>query len=253
MSKQKHIPGTSKKGLLERKSFVEAVSVGPPVIAAIGAAMNAPSVEMAAWLGFGALWLTGASIVKVLHARTQDKTAQRQADHDGLIGALYVLQATVAESCGILGDVDSHLRLTVHRVVLPSGKDGKLADAEEIEQVVDYVGGDGGGGGRRFSVRSGVTGLAIRKGEPCAGLRQSDDEVAYVNELKSQWGYTDQDARKIARGRYSFMAVPIRCGQHVVGVIYLDSDQRDLFTGTEIADQVVAACGGINRYVDWRY
>jgi len=111
----------------------------------------------------------------------------------------------------------------------------------------------GNGGGRRFSIRSGITGLAIRKGEPCVGARQSDDELAYVEELKARWSYTDQDARRMARGRYSFMAVPIRGGQHVIGVIYLDSDRRDLFTGTQIADQIVATCSGINRYVDWRY
>lgn len=252
MTKQKYIPGVAKRGLLESKTFVEVVSVAPPMFAAAAAAMNASTMRMAAWLGAGALWLLAASVVKVMHARIQDKAAQRQADHDGLVGALYVLQATVAKACGILEDIDVHLRVTVHRAVLP-GRNGRLSDAEEIEQVVDYVGGSGGGGGRRFSIRSGVTGLAIRKGEPCAGMRQSDDEVAYIGELKAQWGYTEQDARRMARGRYSFMAVPIRCGQHVLGVIYLDSDQRDAFTGTEIAEQVVAACGGINRYVDWRY
>ena len=69
----------------------------------------------------------------------------------------------------------------------------------------------------------------------------------------SQWSYTEREAKGLSRGRYSFMAVPIRSGQRVLGVVYFDSDERELFTGTEIVEVIVAACGGINRYVDWRY
>jgi hypothetical protein len=244
----RQIPGEKKLGLLQRKAVVELIASGPPVVAALVGALNAPAFRP--WLLGGAVWLGLASLVKVLHANHQDQEARRIGDYDGLIGALEVLHATVAHECSI-SDAEAHakLRVTVHRVV--PGEKNK--DPEWIEQIAPYVGDGQDGSGRRFSIRSGVTGLAIRGCQPYAGARENDDEVAYIRELQAQWSYSETEAKNLSRGRYSFMAVPIRSGQSVVGVVYLDSSERDLFSSTDVVDVIVAACGGINRYVERRY
>lgn len=253
MAKARHIPGVEKAGLLKRKSFVEAISVGPPVvIAGVGSSMS-PDPIASGFLALGAIWLFIAAVVKVLHAREQDKEARGALEHDGLLGALHVLQTSVAQHCGFPHPIDKKLRVTIHRVVPPKNAPKNLAAATEIEQIVPYVGGDGGGQGRRFSIRSGITGHAIRTGGPCSGARQSDDEVAYVKEQIAEWSFTQHDAEQLCRGRYSFMAIPIQNGQQVLGVVYLDSSEREVFAGTEVAEVIVAACGGINRYVEERY
>jgi putative methionine-R-sulfoxide reductase with GAF domain len=51
------------------------------------------------------------------------------------------------------------------------------------------------------------------------------------------------------------MAVPILSAdrQHVVGVVYLDSDQRDFFAAEDVQSSIIKTCGGIIAYVNERY
>ena len=113
--------------------------MGPPVIAAAVAAFNSSDLVNRSLLLVGAVWLAVASVIKVLHAREQDKETRRNSEHDGLMGALLVLHALVAKQGSIpSGDADRKLRVAVHRVV-PSIDSGK--DPQEIEQIVPYVGG----------------------------------------------------------------------------------------------------------------
>jgi hypothetical protein len=243
-----HIPGLEKKGLLQKKWVAELVSSGPPVLVAGVGATSAFSVNpiMGGALGAGVVWLLGASTWKVMHARTQDEAATQKTSHDGLVGALHVLHTAIAHVCDIKSE---DLRVTIHRVVPP------LDNSESIEQIVPYVGGNGGGAGRTFSLRSGITGLSIRLGKPVAASRVSDDESAYREELKDKWGYTEKEARALSPDRRSFMAVPIRGKHHIRGVVYLDSTKRGAFEsgGTGLANSVVSACSGINQYCNARY
>jgi hypothetical protein len=247
----KHIPGIQKRGLLHKKWVAESLSAGPPVVAAGGGAVTAAAANNSALVGalsFGVVWLIGSSIWKVLHARAQDQSAEQNSSHDGLVGALHVLHMSVAHTCGIRLDQGEDLRVTIHRVMPP------LDAAETIEQIVPYVGGGGGGAGRCFSVRSGITGMAIRQRKPVAAARVSNDEAAYREELKSDWGYTEKDSRALRADRRSFMALPIRGKDDVQGVVYLDSNKPNAFAeGTTVASLIVAACSGLNEYCNARY
>jgi len=250
----KHIPGIPRNGFLDKRWFVELASSGPPVIAAGGSAILAYSTMPAIGtvLGLGAVWLMGASGLKVAHAQKQDQASSEHGSHEGLIGALHTLQQAVSHVCAIKVDQNEDLRVTVHRVLPP------LANPERIEQIVPYVGGKGGGHGRTFSVRSGITGASIRRRTPLGASRTSDDEAAYREELKSSWSYTEKDARELSSDRQSFMAVPIAGRYHVRGVVYLDSNKKDAFgtgtdTGMAIAISVVAFCSGVNNYCNTRY
>jgi hypothetical protein len=250
----KGIPGTKKPSLLTKKWVAELLSGIPPCAVAVIGAFNlyekAETRYLSYWAAAAAVWLLFSTIWKILHAQTQDSQSAQKADHEGLRGALYVLQAAAGSACGLdPTQPGGTLRITFHRVVPP------LETAEQIEQIVDYVGGAGGGVGRKFSVRSGVTGRCIRTKDPCTMHRESKDVMEYRKVLATEWGYTAADAAAVVDDRYSLMAVPVldAGGQHALGVIYLDSEKPDLFVDTGVQTAIIEACAGVAQFVGERY
>lgn len=139
------------------------------------------------------------------------------------------------------------MRTTIHRVV--SGDGG----AQEVEQLLPYVGGTGSPPGRTFSVRSGIIGKAVRERSVFAASRVSPDYEALLAELVRDWSYTMEDARKLSPDRRSWMAVPIPVeGGPVVAVVYLDSSEPDFFVA-DVQRVVLEACAGITSYIDEVY
>ncbi len=196
------------------------------------------------------MWLVIASVVKVLHAYQQDQEEKRKQDYDGLLGALHVLYGNISILLNFVNSDGGRLRVTMHRVVPPSISD---KDAEELEQLLPYIGGEGKGAGRKFSIRSGIIGKAAREKSPFAFSRQNDDHEAFIEELKSNWAYTEEDARKLKSDRKSWMAVPI-FGENnaVVGVVYLDSNEKDFFN-ERVKEAVINSCSGVALYINERY
>jgi len=82
--------------------------------------------------------------------------------------------------------------------------------------------------------------------------RQNADYEAFLRELVQEWSYTPQDARALTPDRQAWMAVPIKGISGVVAVVYLDSDQRELFT-SEVQQLIVLACQGVASYISARY
>lgn len=122
--------------------------------------------------------------------------------------------------------------------------------------MVDYIGGDGKGGGRKFSIHSGIIGKAARNRDVYAASRSGDNKEQYERELQAEWGYTAADIKKIvSMERFSWMAIPVldKSGTHTLGVVFLDSTEKDTFSGDELRETVVMACSGVARYVDERY
>ena len=243
------IPGRRRQRFYERKTVVELLAVVPPVVmGAVTAAINLrdPDKRPDGWLLAAAIgWLVIASVVRVLHARSQDREQRRREEYDGLLGALHVLYAAVSARTGI-DRHDGRLRVTIHRVVPPSGK---RKAAEELEQLLPYVGGPGSDAGRRFSIRSGVIGKAVREKSVFAASRRSEDYEQFLSELVRDWAYTEADARQLSPDRRAWMAVPIFSPKaEVVGVTYLDSNQTGFFT-PELQQLIFGACGGIATYV----
>lgn len=244
------IPGRRRSRLYERRAMVEMLAVVPPVLtAAVTAATNLrdPAKRGLGWLlvaGIG--WLAAASVARVLHAHAQDREQKRREDYDGLLGAMHVLYGLVSARAGIAPHEHGRLRITIHRVVPPASNAGS---ADELEQMLPYIGGSGGGAGRRFSIRSGVTGWAVRTKAAVATARDSDDHESFIAELVRNWAFTEDDARRITSDRRAWMAVPV-VGRNraVAAVVFLDSDDRTLFT-SELQKIIVDACSGITSYV----
>ena len=194
-------------------------------------------------------WLLIGQALKVANAYHQDAKDDELRSHEGLTAAMYVLHASVTDALIKQDDTDPDLRATFHRVLPP------LDDPQQIEQIIPYVGGTNDGKDRKFWVRSGITGCAVRTGADCYVMdRQGQSEEAYRQELISEWHYTSADVKKMTMNRFSAIAVPVTdlTGQHVIGVIYLDAKRKACFSG-ETLDLVLGACGGISKYVGVRY
>ncbi len=245
-----HIPGRKKERFYEKKHVVELIAVLPPLVtAAVGALVNLADPAkrtLGWWLAGATAWLVLASLVKVLHAAAQDRERKRIEEYDGLRGALWVLYETVRRSAGLESVADGTLRVTIHRVV-PSKKKG--AAAEQLEQLLPYIGGPGGPPDRTFSIRSGVIGKAAREKVVVATVRESPEYPEHLQELVGNWGYTEEDARALSPDRQAWMAVPILTADAAtIAVVYLDSSVRDFFT-PELMRLIVNGCQGVTDYV----
>lgn len=247
-----NIPGKKVPKFYEKKWIVELLSIVPPIIAALyvanGASLNTSTAPYAPWLWAGIGWLTVASLIKVVHAYQQDKEEKLKHDHDGLSAALHVLHGSLASHSKLSEKNDGTLRVTIHRVVPP------IETPEQLEQLVPYIGGQGGSAGRIFSIRSGVAGLVARDGEVYFYARTNDDYEAYVAEMTKNWGFTEADARRLQADRMAWMAVPIfaRRNDAVVAVVFLDTKLKDLFNANTKA-LAINCCGGIAAYITERY
>jgi hypothetical protein len=248
------IPGPPKERFYEKKYIVELVAVLPPLVtAAVGAlvSLHDPAKRALGWWLAGATgWLALASGLKVLHAAAQDRDRKRVKEYDGLRGSLWVLYEATRRAGGVEKTGDGTLRVTIHRLVLPR-KDA--AAAEELEQLLPYVGGTGGPARRTFSIRSGVTGLAARTKVPFTAKRRSSGHSDFVKELVHDWGYTEREAWSITADRQAWMAVPIFSGHGaVVAVVVLDSSIQGFFTRA-VQRMVGNACSGIAAYIAEAY
>lgn len=248
------IPGPEKERFYEKKYVVELIAILPPLVtAAVGALVNLadPTKRTLGWWLVGATaWLGLASGVKVLHAAAQDHDRKRSTSYDGFFGALCVLYEAVRLGAGLADGGDGTLRVTIHRVIPPRRRG---ADAEQLEQLLPYVGGTGGASGRKFSVRSGIIGKATRTKAPFSSTRTSDGHADFVKELIHDWCYTEKDARSVTPDRQSWMAVPVLMTNGTVGVVVsLDSSVPGLFTDT-VQAIVLECCGGIKAYIAEAY
>lgn len=252
----KHIPGVEHHWwvrAMRQKWLVELFGSVPPLIVAAVAAYRFVQDESTRTVGYwsagAALWLLFASLIKIAHARELDKDTNAKRDHDGLRAAMLVLQASAAAACGLDPAEAKRLRVTFHRVVPP------LSNAEFIEQLVPYAGGEGGGEGRKFSVRSGITGRCIRMKSPYTMHRADADAESYRKQLEEAWGYTNADAAKLSVDVMSSMAFPVLdgTGKHALGVVYLDSTEPNLFEAPDVQSAIFQACGGVANYVSERH
>jgi hypothetical protein len=244
------IPGLRKERFYEKKYVVELLAVLPPLVtAAVGALVNLDDPAkrtLGWWLAGATAWLALASILKVLHAAAQDDERKRSMDYDGLRGALCVLYEIVRREAGLNAIGDGTLRMTIHRVVWPSKK---AAGAEELEQLLPYIGGTGGAPGRKFSIRAGVVGKAAREKRAVVVRRDSEMYPDFVRELVRIWAYTEEEARAVSADRHAWMAVPIPGADlTVAAVVYLDSSIPGFFTA-DVQELVGNACSGVATYI----
>lgn len=243
------IPGVAPPKFYENQWIVEAIATVPAVLGAIASAYlnladRDPTKHNVGLIsGAVAGWLSVAGVIKVLNALAKDKAQRQTKNPEGLFAAAHLVHSLVKSSCAEAEVPYGMLRVTIHRVVEPIDK------PEDLEQIIPYIGGAGGGAGRRFSVRSGIIGKAVRERTPYAASRDSDDYSAFVKELVTGWSYTEDDARKLSPDRFSWMAVPILSQKNeAIGVVFLDATKREFFTSS-VKEVAINACDGISFYL----
>jgi hypothetical protein len=244
------IPDRKGERWYERKAVIEALGIVPPLVAAAVGALTSLSDRhkqtFGIWLLAGVLWMGVASIAKVLHARAQDRERKQGDEYAGFRAVVHVLFSAVCEAAELSGDdrANGTVRLTIHRVV----PDTRGAPPEELEQLLPYMGGPGSPPGRRFSIRSGITGKAARWKSAVVAERENADYETFVGDLVREWAYTEHDARKLSPDRQTWMAVPLlhpRDG--TMAVVYLDSRDPGFFT-EPLQELVLTICRGVDTY-----
>lgn len=246
-----NIPGVKSRSWYDQQWIAEVIASVPAIIAAfigVASAHHDPKVSqnVYGWFVFAAVWLCFGTAWKIRQARKQDREKAQQESPDGLAGCTNVLYRLLKElfHLGIPADTrDGVLRITIHRLV----QTRREGEEPSLEQVLPYVGGQGGPAGRRFSVKSGIVGRVIREAlagntDGLAVQRQDDDYDAFISDLRNVWGYTDTEARALTPDRQAWMAIPMFDAQKsVIGVVYLDSNRKDIFT-QEAQTLIIYAC-----------
>ena len=254
------IPGVQRPPWFTQQWVSEAAGSVPPLLSLVATAyVLRTDPTKPHWLGrlalAGIAWLLAASVIKVARARAEDDAKQHQESPDGLLGCTHVLCRILYERCGLGAPRSGKMRVTLYRIV-PPAKSSDGAEPLDLEQVLPYVGGDGGPAGRRFSKRVGIAGYVVREKAPFTAQRQSSDYDAFLDELVQHWGYTRDEARRLTRtGRRGW---PCRCSggarvKNVIGVVFLDSSERAVFEDEGTIRLIMAACYGITQYIEERY
>jgi hypothetical protein len=225
----------------------------PPCLTAAVTAAREFNASPASWtwkaLALASGWLALATLVKSIQAHLKDKKQQRAESPLDLTGCLHVLHQAIAGKCRRAQDkqiATGCLRLTIHRL-----------DGEHLQQCVPYVGGPGGKPGRKFSSRSGIIGRACLNNEVIVASRRSDDHDAFVQEMVSVWNFPMVEARELDPSRRAWMAVPLTetdagDADCVIGVVYLDSNDKDLFT-EDMQSLILDCVKGVAGFVRVRY
>ena len=96
--------------------------------------------------------------------------------------------------------------------------------AHSVRQLVNYLGNGRGGKGRIFSERYGIIGKAWR-----SERSQKANEPYSADDLIEKWGMTSAETNDTTGGKTIFLAVCIKNTRGLVGVLYADSTESQLF------------------------
>lgn len=118
----------------------------------------------------------------------------------------------------------------------------------ELQRCVPYAGGDEDGVGRTFKNNSGVIGKAFQSRKVTLAIRAKDDFNEFVEEMIEEYGIPREDAKALRPDRMAWLAIPLIGEKEPVGVVFLDSNDKEFFT-KEVVDLAVAATVGIAYYV----
>jgi hypothetical protein len=114
-----------------------------------------------------------------------------------------------------------------------------------LEQVTNYLPEATTGAGRKMSTSKGIVGYAFRnKKERVISL----PEVSFpkpqnvIDHYKDMWGFSNEEASRLRPDRRAHLAVPIvntDPAKSVLGVVYCDCSDSEVFAQTSTADRIV--------------
>jgi hypothetical protein len=250
------IPGVKKAPWYDSELLIESVANVPPAVALfLTAAQVFSDPKKPRWIGAVAVvvgvWLLAAGVLKALRGHQKDKKRAQLESPADLTGCAQVLLAVLKSHCGFTEGDPRKVRITIHRVVTPEGTG---VAPQWLEQVIPYVGYDGGEPGRRFPIGSGIIGRVARDHSAYSASWDGTNSHAFIEESVKEWGFTRQQAEDNVTWRRSWFGVPIsgRGEKDTIGVVFLDSSEPNLFT-PEVQGVIVSACFGVAAYITERY
>lgn len=171
------------------------------------------------------LGILSVSAYKALRSRSKELRFEPFKEPSEIVGWAEDLYSKIDQYIASHSLAAGEIRVAVHKVHY----DRRGRTPVQLEQIISYIGGDGGPPGRRSSVKSGIIGLAARIGDPIVSSTDQDGHQ-FVEEMVQEWGYTREEARALTPGRRSWLAMPITdTGDGpVVGVVYVDSVSTNL-------------------------
>jgi hypothetical protein len=236
------LPGPSSPPFWERTWFVEGCTSVVPLVGAIGTAtVQFTSATGNLVLAWGSVFATPFIVLGWI-LRLQ-KAKRTNADGTllplDLSACVETLHASVLHEGASNCNDQSMLRVTIYR----SHRGG-----DELQQCVPYAGGDEDGEGRTFKSNSGIIGKAFQARKPMHAKREQEDFDLFVEEMIEQYHIPREDAKTLRPDRKSWLAIPIFGEQAPVGVVFLDSKDKEFFT-EKVIETAVAATEGIASYV----
>lgn len=106
-----------------------------------------------------------------------------------------------------------------------------------LNQLLPYTP-RGGGKGRKLHNSKGIVGKCYRSQKTCFEYISDENAARFREYMVDNWSFTEEEAARLVQDRRAYMCLPItnRKGNSVLGVIYFDSNSKDLFT-PEVADK----------------
>jgi hypothetical protein len=233
------------------------VVLGSLAFATLGALARFPPAGSRRWQDWAGLWafivvavvVFACLILKSIRSYRKSRKYEPPEQPQELAMWASTLHQQLRSLRKDIGEHDGSIRVTILKV----HRHPRHGGPDELEQIVDYVGGPGGKVGRRLSARAGVSGAAARlnRPHPIGAQRKSMDESEAVQEFIRRWGFTHEEALQLSPGRRAWMSVPIFADGRAIGVVYLDSGQADIFVadGQKIANAVIAQCKHLVNHV----
>jgi hypothetical protein len=115
-----------------------------------------------------------------------------------------------------------------------------------MEQITPYMPGRKPGKGKRLPTSKGIAGNAYRrkKHTRVTLTDRAKDSEGFQNEMVDRWGFTKEEAYRLAQDRRAYYALVIKDDkEEVIGVLYCDSNDASAFpvpAVTERAEELVA-------------
>jgi hypothetical protein len=138
-------------------------------------------------------------------------------------------------------DIDRRLAATIEKVVLRDFNPAPpalratihvrdIVFREYLYQFVEYYP-SGGGQHRRFSQRYGIIGRTWRSGRS-HGTGNAFGTEASTQSLIEEWGMTREETHGVLNSRPSCLSILLKFEGEDVGILYVDSTERDAFKDT---------------------
>lgn len=151
-----------------------------------------------------------------------------------------------------LQNLDDQLEVVIEKTLLPAIASKRKPDnlratihvrdvvfRDYLYQLIDYYP-RGGGAHRRFSQRYGIIGRSWRSGKS-HGTGNAFGSSPSAETLVEEWGMTREETHGVLNEKPSCLSIILRADDVAVGILYVDSSEKNAFGDSETAQKLALA------------